>query len=401
MKVYCGLLPIVVLQTGEGGKSPKFSWKGSCLSTELDIIGLIYDAVTDSSLWERVLVAFIQATNGIGGSLSIGNAEFDEIAFVCRHHMSPEEAAEYQKNYASTDGWALRVHEFPEGYAGASHDIWPEAEMVESPAYREFYGPRNWHYGMGGVILRTPHSISLITMLREKEKGPCVEAELALCRTLLPHLRRAALLQGELTALRSQRLAFLSHLDRYPQAFLLIDSDRKILVANTPGREVLDARDGLRVEGGRIRTASPAEDAALADAVRRLANERESRVSRLSVARRSHVSPYLLLLLPVPSRGAAPLGVSQPAVAIVVIDPENSFSPDTSALADLFGLTPAELRVTSLLVQGRSMEQIGVELKVSIETIRTHVRRVFSKTSTNRQGELIALVLRSVPFERL
>jgi hypothetical protein len=35
-----------------------------------------------------------------------------------------------------------------------------------------------------------------------------------------------------------------------------------------------------------------------------------------------------------------------------------------------------------------------------VETVRTHVKRLLSKTGTDRQGELIALILRSVPLNR-
>ncbi|HTC91346.1 MAG TPA: helix-turn-helix transcriptional regulator [Bryobacteraceae bacterium] len=367
----------------------------------LEIIGLIYDAVADASLWQKVLDTFIQATQGIGGSLFVGDPRMDAYAFVRRYRMSEEEAALYFERYAASDGWALRVAGLPEGFVGASHDIWSEDDMLKSPAYQGFYGPRNWHYGMGGIFLRTSTGVSAMTMLREKEKGPCGEPEMALLRTLLPHLRRAALLHSELTSLRSQRAVFLVHLDRYPQAFLLIDAERRLLVANTPGREILGLRDGFRLEGGQIRLAWSKEDSTLREVVREIAINRESPVSRLSVTRPSQASPYRLLLMPVPSFGAAPLGISQPAVAMVIINDDGGFSPDTSALSALFSLTPAEVRVTSLLVQGRSTEEIATELGVSLETVRTHVRRVFSKTATNRQGELIALVLRSVPFERL
>jgi DNA-binding CsgD family transcriptional regulator len=86
-----------------------------------------------------------------------------------------------------------------------------------------------------------------------------------------------------------------------------------------------------------------------------------------------------------------------PAVAVMVTDPDRPVSLDPKALQVLFSFTPAEAKVTALLVQGRSMEQIATQLAVSLETVRTHVRHVFSKTATNRQGELIALVLRMAP----
>jgi DNA-binding CsgD family transcriptional regulator len=44
---------------------------------------------------------------------------------------------------------------------------------------------------------------------------------------------------------------------------------------------------------------------------------------------------------------------------------------------------------------------VAADLDISVLTARTHIRRVLSKTATNRQGELIALVLRTIPSEAL
>jgi DNA-binding CsgD family transcriptional regulator len=68
-------------------------------------------------------------------------------------------------------------------------------------------------------------------------------------------------------------------------------------------------------------------------------------------------------------------------------------------LQDLFSLTSGEARVVARLVQGRSVDEVAAELKISVETVRTHVRRVLAKTATSRQGELISLVLRTVPSD--
>lgn len=267
-------------------------------------------------------------------------------------------------------------------------------------AYQKMYGPRNWHYGMGGIFLRTPTSLSAMTMLREKEKGPCGDRELNLLRELLPHLRRAALLHVELTSLRSERAALIGQLDRYPLAFLTIAGDRRVMFANLAAKNLMAARDGLRVELGRLRATSTSDDIALRDAAAQIATNRNSQLRRLSVRRASGATPYRLLLIPIPSFGAVPLIMSQPAAAIMVIDVETAAKPEASALQELFSLTPAEIRLVSSLVQGLSLEEISTQLCVSFETVRSHLRSAFSKTATNRQGELIALVLRSVPFER-
>ena len=131
------------------------------MHSALEIIGLIYDAVAEPPLWQTVLDTFIQATNGIGGSLFVGDAKMDEYGFVCRHRMSEAEAALYHERYAATDGWALRTSAMPEGYVGASHDLWPEAEMLQSPAYQTCSGTLTGGTGSCMLTLTSPGSPKL------------------------------------------------------------------------------------------------------------------------------------------------------------------------------------------------------------------------------------------------
>eukprot|EP01034_Spumella_vulgaris_P034092 gene34092-42039_t len=55
-------------------------------------------------------------------------------------------------------------------------------------------------------------------------------------------------------------------------------------------------------------------------------------------------------------------------------------------------LTPAEAAVSRALAAGSSLEDIAAATGVSVNTVKTHLHRVYGKTSTRRQGELIALI---------
>lgn len=63
------------------------------------------------------------------------------------------------------------------------------------------------------------------------------------------------------------------------------------------------------------------------------------------------------------------------------------------AVASL-GLTPAEIRIATSLTRGTTLTQIAVECGISRTTVAFHMRNIFNKTGTSRQGELIALLLR-------
>ena len=81
---------------------------------------------------------------------------------------------------------------------------------------------------------------------------------------------------------------------------------------------------------------------------------------------------------------------------IFVSDPEDSARIRESVLCQLFDLTPAESAIASRIASGASVEDICSSLNITQNTCRTHLKRIFSKTETSRQAELVNLVLTSV-----
>ena len=89
----------------------------------------------------------------------------------------------------------------------------------------------------------------------------------------------------------------------------------------------------------------------------------------------------------------APLAsAGQRAAAVVFISAqEYQTVPASSVLQDLLNLTPAEARVTAALVSGKTIKQFAEETEVTLNTVRTHLKSVFSKTGVSRQSDLVRL----------
>jgi DNA-binding CsgD family transcriptional regulator len=363
------------------------------------LIELIYDAAEDPSRWPKFLEEIADATGSSRASLAIVPPKHLRASIGCLYGWSEEEIRLYGDRYGAHDPFRAGIDRMPEGVVGTNYDLCSDEELEQSLAYREFYAPRNTHYGCGCTIIRSPEGLSMLTVTRSREAGAYGERELALMRPLIPHLQRAVRVHGELTSLRSQLAAFGNLLDLYPQPFLLTDADCAVLYANASARE-LGKRDGtLTIESGTLAVTSYRGNDALRKAVRQVASNPESRLRRLDV-QGARANPCRLLLMPVPRPHPRLLGVAQMAVAILVIDLDSGPRPDPAMLAELYALTPAEARFTASLVSGFSLEEISGQLSITRETARTHMRRVLSKTQTRRQGELISLLLRSIPFSR-
>jgi DNA-binding CsgD family transcriptional regulator len=64
-----------------------------------------------------------------------------------------------------------------------------------------------------------------------------------------------------------------------------------------------------------------------------------------------------------------------------------------SLFLDAHGLTPAQMRVTSLVLQGRSTKEIVKQLHISAYTVQEHLRCVFDKFGVGSRRELVAALL--------
>jgi DNA-binding CsgD family transcriptional regulator len=79
---------------------------------------------------------------------------------------------------------------------------------------------------------------------------------------------------------------------------------------------------------------------------------------------------------------------------VLVTDPEHSPFPKQSLLQVALGLSNSEARIAAALINGVSLVQAADRVGVSHETARSHLKSIFAKTNTNRQGELIVLLNR-------
>jgi DNA-binding CsgD family transcriptional regulator len=62
-----------------------------------------------------------------------------------------------------------------------------------------------------------------------------------------------------------------------------------------------------------------------------------------------------------------------------------------------FGLTPAEARLALHLVAGETLRSAAAKLNITYETARTSLKKIFKKTETCRQAELVLAILTALP----
>lgn len=174
-------------------------------------------------------------------------------------------------------------------------------------------------------------------------------------------------------------------LDGVPRPAALLAADRRIVARNVAAQATPIAMSCIGSSYGRVtRFAGAATEPFDQAFVRALNGIVTNPVVTMALDGRAAM--WRVTLGPLEREGTA-----DEAAVIVLIDPPPAVAGTPGALRRLFGLTPAEARVLALLLDDCRPSEIAQQLAVSITTVRSHLKALFSKTGTRRQTELVAL----------
>jgi DNA-binding CsgD family transcriptional regulator len=157
---------------------------------------------------------------------------------------------------------------------------------------------------------------------------------------------------------------------------------------------MLAAADPIRLAHGRLQLPSSEASNALVDAIFRSAEDLGQLGQRgISIpARMKDGSPSVTHVLPIRCAEMRRGGEQRTVAAIFIAHSKTAPQMPAAALALAYDVTPAEARVLELIVEGLTLKETAEKLGVSIATVRTHLGRLFQKTGTSRQAELVAFV---------
>ena len=216
------------------------------------------------------------------------------------------------------------------------------------------------------------------------------EGEREIARFLLPHLSRAWHIHQRLHLLAAGE----SVLDTLPIGVVFLAADGRAIYSNRAAEEMFRGNDGMSLREGVLSAIDTRANAQLGKAIDAALSPGPSKSvpAAVSVPRSAGCREYLVVAAPLRLRLQQFVGTALPAAVALITDPERKKSTCSELLIRVYDLTPKEAMLGTKLSEGKSVKQAAVELSMSYETARTHLRRIFSKTATSRQTELLLLI---------
>lgn len=184
--------------------------------------------------------------------------------------------------------------------------------------------------------------------------------------------------------------AFVEILNNLGGGLLLVDSSGRVCFVNDRAKAMIEARQ-LRVLDGRLCAPSCGETVSLYRLVVDAARINGGGPANRELCHR--LGDLFVRFVPLSEEASASAGTPGRLVAIFVVDPTLFDDPDPWHIKALFGLTDTEAQFACAIATGEGLKTSAKKFGISESTARTHLHRIFEKTGTKRQAQLVRLVL--------
>jgi DNA-binding CsgD family transcriptional regulator len=343
----------------------------------------IYDCVLDQDRWQSTLENFCERLDGCAALFA------DTPSTLIQHGCAPDYWATYVDRYSRNNPWFdVALMNCPDNEVGIFYEMADLPTFQQCHFYKDWLKPQGWGDCIVAMLDRSSNGLAMLSAVRLEDQAPFGEEEVAFLRAVLPHAQKAAKL-GRLFSRQSAQIAGMaSMVERIKSAAFLIDRESKIVFANSQGAAVLTDGAYLREQAGFL----TANDEGARNAI------------RAALLIPGHEPSFKILK---GSGGEMILSIISPSdrseglTIVLLFSADNAPQLPGPLLMETYGMTAAEIRVLVGLVKGQTVSEMAQEFLVVPRTIRAHLKKLFLKTNTTRQTDLVRKVLTLAPAMNL
>lgn len=360
------------------------------------LIGDIYDASLDPALWPEVLKMTCEYIEGATGTLMAQETAPGSARFYFQWGNDEKFLQSYQDLYVKLN--PVLVPTLLLAKAGdvlSTIDLMPLDEFFASRFYREWVAPQGLIDSAFVTLDKTATGYAFVAVTRHERHGLVDEETRRRMRLLAPHFTRAIVIGRVIQLHKAEAAALSDALDGLAASTFIVDANGRISHANAAAHAMLNEGSIMQAFAGKLAATDPTADRTLHDVLTSASHGDEAvgiKGIAIPLAARDG-ERYVAHVLPLTSGVRRRAGVAYSAVAAVFVRKATLQGPHPlEALAQAYQLTPAETRVLMMIVEVGGVPEVAPVLGVSETTVKTHLQRIFAKTGTSRQADLVKLV---------
>ena len=262
------------------------------------------------------------------------------------------------------------------------------------------------------VSAKSPTSIALRLARRGRERFYLLlrfQSELATSRAramaCLPKLTQALTrmldTETQRLAMERERTAATAALNQAHCGVIAATAEGRPVIVNEAASAMIARGEWLHLRRGLVRPVHHADamrfqaalDTAAPDAQSHDAVARPAAILLLR-PRNPSQQPIVVTVAPAGSAKTAGQDEEEAAVIIHIVQPDADAAHGLEPVCELLGLSRVETKLVQQLHRGSTLTEAASVMRIKVDTARSYLKQIFSKTDTHRQADLLALVTR-------
>ena len=371
-----------------------------------NLVHMLYEAVERPAAWSAFYTALGQTVDAGSVQLLAMDKQHGALSYSDGFNLPTEGELAYLQKYSQIDPRMQLVLQLEPGKWLHCHETFNDDFVKGDPFYQEFLIPIGLRYVSGTKLVEDERACVVFCILMPVGSEPLGEASILFLERLTPHLTRAARMQMQTFVFSTKALVGHALVNKMRQPVMLLTTDGSVVLTNEAANRLLGSTPLIGLIHGKLVLPANYHQPFL-DECSRLeglaragdlsSDAADSRYHSVAIAGPvKHGVPqerlYAFFTLLVPPQVSGAFGL-RPLVMLLFYHPESAPPIDSDVLTAAFNLTPAEARVSRLLGEGMSPKEIAIQLGTQHETVRKQLLSIYRKTATNRQSELMRLML--------
>jgi DNA-binding CsgD family transcriptional regulator len=361
----------------------------------LSLIQNIYEGLLDFDGLPVLAERLVRLGKGHTGGLCI-RSSMEKVALYSKMEFNTdrESAKAWAENFANISPM------LPVERMAKSGDVITASHLVSTESYKRSIYYNEWarkrsHFDYIGIVLKQQkRTMDYFAILRPHSAGLVTESEVEQMKIIANHFRRAYMLSTLLNKYRIEAAALGSVIENAGFGVVLAAPDGEIVYANNVAEMLIRLRRGLYARQGRIASTDAKTNQKLQMLICAVSHPIDGIPSggSLILPNQNGESLFSLHVVPVSRQSSSNLIFSErPVAGLFIVERNLGAAERVKSFAQLFGLTPAEMRMLAALIFGEGVTCAAERLKMAESTARTHIRHILEKTDTHRQAELTRL----------
>lgn len=365
-------------------------------SQVLSFVDDLYETSVNGQSWSKTIKSFADLVGGMGGNLMLWDKNTGKLPLCYTAGFSTEAMKVYSEKWVVEDPRAAYLKKNSQISIYYDGQYITEEEKRKNVYYNEWeHKYTEQRYCVGMRLIRDMQHEMVFSLAFNSVDPDQVKAAKLLYERLGGHLKRAVQIHQLFGGFLADKQAKSAVFDRLPYGVIFLDRLGRIGYYNKTAEDFNRRSDSVSftqkgINIGYIKLQRRYE--ALVTGCNKSDSDKDLPGGWLSIPRAGHLRPYSLFVAPIPLLENASL-FTHPSVLVLISDPDRDQRATIGRFASCHNLTLSEDSLCQELVSGLSLNEIAQKQNVSINTIRFHLKNIFSKTGVSRQTDLIREIL--------